>query len=156
MRELYSKEDLASLKSQLQKRWLAVWILLGLAVAVFVFSMVIRLEWLSMASVIVFGFFAVFWIDLFCLPLMRYRRLVEAALFARNHTDTLEYVRTEPDPSMVDGVSCMSLIFLGEPDKHGTRETLFYWDAEIPAPALEAGKEYTFRYTGKNIIALDA
>ena len=156
MRELYSKEDLASLKSQLQKRWLVVWILLGLAVAVFVFSMVIRLEWLSMASVIVFGFFAVFWIDLFCLPLMRYRRLVEAALFARNHTDTLEYVRTEPDPSMVDGVSCMSLIFLGEPDKHGTRETLFYWDAEIPAPALEAGKEYTIRYTGKNIIALDA
>ena len=152
MRELYSKEDLASLKSQLQKRWLAVWILLGLAVAVFVFSMVIRLEWLSMASVIVFGFFAVFWIDLFCLPLVRYRKLIRSALSGRTHTATLEFERLEEKTSMVDGVRCRELLFLGEPDKHGTREQRYYWDDELPLPDFHAGDQVTLKYTGANII----
>ena len=66
----------------------------------------------------------------------------------------MEYVRTEPDVSSVDGVSCLSLIFLGDADKHGSREQLLYWDEEIPLPALQEGQSYTVRFTGRNIIAI--
>ena len=39
------------------------------------------------------------------------------------------------------------------------RETRFddirpYWDEEIPLPALQEGKTYSVRYTGRNIIAI--
>ena len=66
----------------------------------------------------------------------------------------MDYVRTEPDRSVVDGVACSSLIFLGDPDKHGSREMLLYWDRELPDPDLEPGTVYTVTYTGRNIIGI--
>ena len=67
---------------------------------------------------------------------------------------TMEFVRTEPDRSMVDGVACSSLIFLGDPDRHGSREMLLYWDREIPQPDLKPGRIYSVKYTGKNIFTV--
>ena len=56
---------------------------------------------------------------------------------------------------MVDGVSYRSLVFLGDPDKHGTRERMFYWDSELPLPDFRPGQAVTIRYTGKMIIAYE-
>ena len=52
----------------------------------------------------------------------------------------------------MDGVACRSLIFLGQADKHGTREQRFYWDEEIPLPAFNPGDQVTLKYTGRTII----
>ena len=62
----------------------------------------------------------------------------------------------EPDRSVVEGVACRSLIFLGDPDRHGSREMLLYWDQELPLPEMEAGRAYTVWYTGRNIIGIQA
>ena len=48
-----------------------------------------------------------------------------------------------------------SLIFLGEPDKHGIREQRYYWDNELPLPAFNSGDQITIKYTGKNIIGYE-
>ena len=101
------------------------------------------------------GFIVVFVIDLFCLPLQRYKKLVLSALSGRTHTESLVYDHAESEPSLVDGVPCLGLIFLGEPDKHGTREQRFYWDREIPLPAFQSGSQVTLKYTGKNIIGYE-
>ena len=98
--------------------------------------------------------FLIFFIEMFCRPLLDYRKLVVSSLSGRSHDRVMEYVRTEPDTSSVDGVSCISLIFLGDADKHGSREQLLYWDEEIPLPALQEGQSYTVRFTGRNIIAI--
>ena len=58
----------------------------------------------------------------------------------------------EEETSVVDGVACRVLIFLGKPDKHGTKEQQFYWDRELPLPAFNPGDEVTLKYTGRNII----
>ena len=174
MRELYTKENLSGLDAGLTRRWIVLGIVSAVFIAGFVWTMVIRAQWhelqkagtfplsetameaVSTACVVLAGFFAVFWIDLFCRPLLRHRKLIREALTGRNHMRTMEFVRIEPDPSMVDGVSCRSMIFLGEPDKHGTREQLFYWDASIPLPDLQSGTEYTLKHTGRTIIAINA
>ena len=104
------------------------------------------------AAVFLFGAFAVFSIDLLCLPLHRYRKLLTSALNGRTHTGTFEFKEAEAETSMVDGVSCRGLIFLGEPDKHGSREQRFYWDEQKPLPDFRAGDQITLKYTGKNII----
>ena len=57
---------------------------------------------------------------------------------------------------MVEGVACSSLIFLGDPDRHGSREMLLYWDQELPMPELKAGDVYTVRYTGRNITGIQS
>lgn len=154
MKELYSAEMLASLNGKLKKRWILVGIISALLLAGFVWSVAIRVEWLSIALLALLGVFLIFFIEMFCKPLLDYRKLVVTALSGRSHDRVMEYVRTEPDTSSVDGVSCISLIFLGDADKHGSREQLLYWDEEIPLPALQEGQSYTVRFTGRNIIAI--
>ena len=155
MQELYSEKDIEQISSQLKKRYILLGFILSVILAGFVVSLVIRVEWLSVVVFILFLAVAVFWIEMFCLPLHRYKKLIVSALHVRTHTETLEYEKTEDDTSVVDGVSCRGLIFLGAPDKHGTREQRFYWDEEIPLPAFAPGSQVTLKYTGRNIIGYE-
>lgn len=152
MFELYSDNDLQQISAQLKKRYLLLGCALAVLLVPIVLSAVSRTEWLTVVLVALFFSIAVFVIDLFCLPLQRYKKLVIAALSGRNHTETLEFKEIEPDSSVVDGVTCRGLIFLGSPDKHGTREQRFYWDEEVRRPAFHPGEMVTIKYTGRNII----
>ena len=153
-KNLYTDEMLSEINSRLKSRWIVLAAVVLPLLAVFIISLVQRTKWLSMVSAVAMGMFAIFWIDLFCVPWLRYRKLVTEALGGRSHTETLEFSRMEPDPCMVDGVPCRSLIFLGKPDKHGSREQLFYLDRNLPVPELEEGKSYAIKYTGRMIIGL--
>ena len=155
MKELYSGKDLEQISSQLKKRYLLLGCLLTVLLAVFIGSMIVRAEWLSIVSFILIFAAAVFVIEMFCLPLHRYKKLIASALTGRTHTETMEYEKTEEDPSVVDGVLCRGLIFLGSPDKHGTREQRFYWDEELPLPSFTPGTPVTLKYTGRNIIGYE-
>ena len=154
MQNLYSDESYVSVDRQLKHRLALLYAVLVILLGIFVWAMIARIEWLAVLSACLAGCFGIFFADLFCAPLVRYRRLVRSALSGRNHEKTIEFVRTEPECSMVDGVACNSLIFLGDPDKHGSREILLYWDREIPQPDLEPGRIYTVKHTGKNITGI--
>jgi hypothetical protein len=152
MNDLYSEKDVEAISTQLKKRYLVIGCIMAVFLAVFIYSMVIRAEWLSVLSLALFFAVAVFAISLFTVPLHRYKKLMISALTGRSHTESLEYKETEPEDSVVDGVLCVGLIFLGSPDKHGTREQRFYWDREIPLPAFRPGDQVTLKYTGRSII----
>ncbi len=172
MTELYTNEKLSALNSQLNRRWLVLAAVSAACLGVLTWTMLVWGNWhelentfplssdalkaVSIAAAIVGGFFAVFWIEMFCRPLLQHRKLMRSAMTGRTHTRSMEFVRAESGSSLVEGVSCRSLIFLGDPDKHGTRDQLFYWDEEIPLPDLQAGTVYELKYTGKNIIAISA
>ena len=151
MQDLYSEKDSEQISSQLKKRYILLGCILAVILAGFVVSMIIRVEWLSVVMFILFLAVAVFVIEMFCIPLHRYKKLIVSALHRRTHTETLEYEKAEDDTSVVDGVLCRGLLFLGSPDKHGTREQRFYWDEEIPLPAFVPGSQVTLKYTGRNI-----
>ena len=154
MQALYSDQSYLDVHQKLHRRLAVLYTVLSLLLAVFIFAMVTRTEWLAMVSLCVAGCFAVFFAEMFCIPLVRYRRLIRSALHGRSHTRTMEFVRVEPDVSSVDGIPCRSLIFLGEPDKHGTREQMLYWDAELPLPDVQPGQEITLQYTDRMIIGV--
>lgn len=153
MQSLFSEKDLQDLNSRIRRRFIVIGAVMALFLAAAVWSFLRRIEWLTVASVVLCGAAAIFGIDLFCLPLIRYRRLVSSALTGRTHTETFEYGGTESELSMVDGISCRSIIVLGSADKHGSREQRFYWDAEHPLPAFEAGRPLTLTYTGRFVVA---
>lgn len=156
MQTLYTDQSYLDIQRQLNRRFTLLAAVLVVLLGLFFWAMITRIEWLAMVSACVAGCFAVFFTGLFCTPLVRYRRLIRSALSGRNHEKAMEFDRMEPDTSVVDGVACRSLIFLGDPDKHGSREMLLYWDEELPLPALEPGQTYTVRYTGKNIIGIQS
>lgn len=155
MQDLYSEKDLEQISSQLKKRYILLGCVLAILLAGFVASMIVRIEWLSMVLFILLCATAVFGIEMFCIPLHKYKKLITSALTGRTHTETLEYEKAEDDPSVVEGVLCRGLIFLGSPDKHGTREQRFYWDEELPLPAFTPGTQVTLKYTGRNIIGYE-
>ena len=155
MTDLYSDKDLQQISAQVKKRYAVLGVILAVILGLFIYSLIIRKEWMSIVLFALIGFIAVFVIDLFCLPLQRYKKLVLSALSGRTHTESLVYDHAESEPSLVDGVPCLGLIFLGEPDKHGTREQRFYWDEEIPLPAFTPGSMVTLKYTGRNIIGYE-
>ena len=156
MTDLYSDKDLQQISAQVKKRYAVLGVILAVILGLFIYSLIIRKEWMSIVLFALIGFIAVFVIDLFCLPLQRYKKLVLSALSGRTHTESLVYDHAESEPSLVDGVPCLGLIFLGEPDKHGTREQRFYWDEEIPLPAFNPGDQVTLKYTGRTIIGYQA
>ena len=152
MHELYTEKEYQHISSQLNKRLILMAGVMAVFAALFVFSMIIRLEWLSMAAFFLTFASAVFIVDLFCRPLYRYKKLIARALTGRSHTEWMEYKETEGEASVVDGVSCLGMIFLGEADRHGSREQRFYWDAELPLPSFREGDRVNLKYTGRNII----
>ncbi len=154
MQSLYSDQSFQTVDRQLKRRLVVLLLVTAVMLGLFVWAMVSRIEWLAMTAACLGGCFAVFFSDLFCAPLVRYRRLIRTALSGRDHKKVLEFARLEPERSVVDGVACRSLIFLGDPDKHGSRDMLLYWDQELPLPELQPGTAYAVRYTGKNIIGI--
>ena len=155
MKDLYSEKDVEEISSQLKKRYTLLGIALAVLLAALIVSVIVRVEWLSIALFILLFATAVFVIEMFCLPLHRYKKLLVSALTGRTHTEVLEYQKTEDETSVVDGVRCCGLIFLGSPDKHGTREQRFYWDRELPLPAFKPGDQVNLKYTGRNIIGYE-
>ena len=156
MQDLYTRKTYDDLNARVTRRYVVLGVVCGLLLAAALASAIVSppIQWLTMVSIMLAGILAIFVIDLFILPLVRYRRLIRGAISGRSHTRTAEFVSMDQEISMVDGVACRAMYFLGDPDKHGSREQLFYWDNQLPLPDLVPGREYEIKYTGKNIIAI--
>ena len=152
MRLLYTESNLLSIRAQIRRRRLVLYAVSALFFALFIITLVIddhkqnRPQLLTLFSVLLGGGFAIFYYDLMIRPLRCYERHLEHALHGRNHEMALEFLRVEPELSLVDGVRFRGLTFLGDPDKHGVRETGLYWDAELPLPEFVPGQSLTVRY----------
>lgn len=154
MQSIYTEEYAGNVSRQAKRR---LWILFAVVIpllGIFIWAMIARIEWLAMVSACLAGCAAVFIGDLFCAPVYRYRSLIRSASSNRSHTRSLEFSRLEPDISVVEGVPRRSLIFLGDPDKHGSRDMLLYWDNAFPLPELSPGSFYDVTFTGKTVIDL--
>ena len=156
MKWLYTDQYRQAVRSQLSRRLVPLCVVSGVLLAVVIWSFVARQQVFTVASVIVLGVVLIFSLDVLCKPLRQYDRFLASALTGRNHTDEFIFDHPESEISMVDGVSYRSLVFLGEPDKHGTREQMFYWDSQLPLPDFTPGQALRICYTGKMIIGYEA
>ena len=153
MKELYSEPYRQSVRAQLKRRLIPLCVLSCALLGVAIWAFIGRQQVIAVAAVLLMGGLLIFSLDVFCKPLWQYDRFLSDALTSRSHTDVLVYDHPESEISVVDGVAYRSLVFLGEPDKHGTREQMYYWDNELPLPDLVSGQRVNIRYTGKMITA---
>ena len=61
---------LKSLDGKLKKRWILTGVVSALLLVAFVWSVVIRVEWLSILLLALLGVFLIFFIEMFCRPLL--------------------------------------------------------------------------------------
>ena len=152
MHSLYSEENLRGLRRQIRSRRL---VLLGIflvgAAGILLLLLqdnhkTYRPELAVTLLLILTGAGMIFFYDLMIHPLQAYARHLETALHGRTHETRVVFDHLNEEESLVEGVVYRDLIFLGDADKHGDRERMFYWDRELPLPAFAAGQEVHLKY----------
>ena len=137
---LFSQQDLDAVNAQISHRWLLIAIPCALLLATLIFSLVVRIEWITTACTILIGVILIAAGDLAIKPLNCYRRLLRNVLFGRVHEATLPFVAFSEDVNMVDGVPCRAMTCLDYDGKNRPYERLFYFVAMKKAPELREGQ----------------
>lgn len=157
MHTLYTEQDLLSLKKQLRKREAAAFAVLTLFAAGVIATLIIdnhrenRPELLTTLLVILAGASFIFLWEMLVRPLISYERHMEQALFGRTHEISLVFDRFGEEDSLIDRISYRDLYFLGEPDKHGERTQMYYWDLSRPLPGFKPDQEIIISYFDRYI-----
>lgn len=153
---LYQEQDLEAIKAQQKKRLISVSPVWAVLLAVVIYSCITRAEWLTMLSLCLLGACLVFWLDFLYMPLHRYEVHLKNALHGRHHDTEYEFSAFDEDQSVVDGVKYRGMTVLGEADRHGIRDRMFYWDCERELPDFKEGAVIKLRYYDKVVIGYEA
>lgn len=136
---IYSEQDHSVITGQLKKRWLITAIPCVLLLAVLVYSLIIRQEWLTTTCTILIGGILIAGYDLFIKPIACYRRHLSDVLYGRARESTLPFLAVSEDINLVDGVAYRSVTCQDVDGKGRLYERLFYFDAAKAFPDFQAG-----------------
>lgn len=140
MSTIYSETDLNAIKQQKTKRWTLLVIPCVILLAIMVYSLVIRLEWLTSAATILIGVLLIAGYDFAIKPLACYQRHLANCLHGRTRECELPFVSLSENVDMVEGIRCRQLLCSDIDGKGRPYERLFYFDAEKEFPAIQPGE----------------
>ncbi|MBQ7848819.1 MAG: hypothetical protein IJ343_03770 [Clostridia bacterium] len=143
---VFSEQDLTSLNAQINRRWGLIAIPCVLLLATLIASLIVRIEWITVACTILIGVILIAAGDLAIKPLSCYRRLLRNVLYGRVHEATLPFVAISEDINMVDGVPCRALTCTDYDGKNRPYERLFYFVALKPTPDFREGERVLVRH----------
>ena len=136
---IYTEADYAAIRQRKNKRWIALTIPCAVMLAVIVYSLVIRLEWLTSAATIIIGVILIAGYDFAIKPLACYQKHLNNCLHGRTRECDLPFISLSENIDMVDGVRCRQLLCADEDAKGRPYERLFYFDAQKEFPAAKEG-----------------
>ena len=143
---MYTEQDLSAIQQQQNKRWIALLIPCVVLLCVLVYSLMIRVEWLTSAVTILVGAVLLFFYEMTIKPLHCYKKHIKNCLHGRKHELDCTYHSIDADISVVDGVRYYSMTVLQPDEKGDPFERLLYWDAEKPFPVLQGGEKLHILY----------
>lgn len=136
---IYTEQDYSDITAQLKKRWFVASIPCLLLLAVLVWSLIIRLEWLTTTCTILIGVILIAGYDLFIKPIACYRRHLDNVLYGRARESTLPFLAISDDMNLVDGVTYRSVTCQDVDGKGRLYERLFYFDTTKAFPDFQTG-----------------
>ena len=151
---MYTEKDLDVLNQQLKRRKTILLAVLVVLLAGIVYSLVIRLEWLTTVLTIAAGIIAIATYDLALQPIRCYRTHVENVLHGRTRQMDGTFRGLSEEISMVDGVLYRAMT-LEVPDEKGKpSDRLFYFDTQKAFPDFADGDMIHVVYHDREIAAL--
>ena len=136
---IYTEKDLTDLRAQKQKRWILLALPGLMLLALIVYSLTIRLEWLTSAATFVLGVLLIAGYDFAIKPLRCYEKHLVNCLHGRTRECDLPFIRLSENIDVVDGVRCRQLLCSDLDAKGRPYERLFYFDAEKAFPEVNEG-----------------
>ncbi len=137
---IYTPADHAAISNQIRNRWIAISIPCVVLLAGLIFSLVMRLQTMTILCTILIGALLIFCYDLLVKPLCCYRKHLTSVLYGRSHEAVLPFVALSEDINLVDGVPCRSLTCLDTDAKGRPYDRLFYFDAQKVLPDCREGQ----------------
>ena len=152
---MYTQQELDQILAQRKKRWLLLAIPEVILVACLVYSLVIRVEWLTTLISCIAGGLLIFVYDLALKPLSCYVRHLQGVLQGRTRTLEGIFKHVDMQPSMVDGVAYRGMIVSAGDPADEEDDRLFYFDMEKPFPAITAGDRLRVTYHARAVAQLE-
>ena len=139
MPAIYTEADYTAISAQHKKRWLTLAIPCVLLLAVLIYSLCVRIEWLTSVSTILIGVILIAGYDFAIKPIFCYQRHLNHCLHGRTRDCELPFIRLSENIDVVDGVRFRQLLCADIDGKNRPYERLFYFDAEKEFPAVKEG-----------------
>ena len=139
MPAIYTEADYAAISKQFKKRWLLLAIPCILLLGVLVYSLCVRVEWLTSAATLVIGVILIAGYDFAIKPVQCYMRHLDHCLHGRTRDCELPFIRLSENIDVVDGVSFRQMLCADVDGKGRPYERLFYFDATKEFPAAKEG-----------------
>lgn len=136
---IYNEADYNAILRQKNRRWLMLLLPIAVMLAVVIYSLVIRLEWLTSAATILIGAILIAGYDFAIKPLVCYQKHLDNCLHGRTRECELPFISLSENIDVVDGVRCRQLVCADEDAKGRPYERLFYFDAEKEFPSARKG-----------------
>ena len=139
MPAIYSEADYTAIAQQCKKRWIILTIPCVLFFAVLVYSLCIRVEWLTTACTIIIGALLIAGYDFFIKPVQCYKNHLNHCLHGRTRECELPFIRLSDNIDLVEGVRFRQLLCSDIDGKGRPYERLFYFDAQKEFPTVAEG-----------------
>ena len=136
---IYTEADFSAIKQQISKRWKLLLLPIVLLIITVVYSLTIRLEWLTSAASVVIGVILIAGYDFAIKPLKCYARHLDNCLHGRTRECELPFISLSENVDVVDGVRFRQLLCADTDAKGRPYERLFYFDAEKVFPEANEG-----------------
>lgn len=136
---IYTEADYSAIRKQMNKRWLMLLNPIAVLLIVLVYSLIVRVEWLTSAATIAVGVILIAGYDFAIKPLRCYARHLDNCIHGRTRECELPFISLSENVDVVDGVRFRQLLCADEDAKGRPYERLFYFDAEKDFPAAKQG-----------------
>lgn len=136
---IYTEKDFENITRQISKRRSVIALPCAILLVLMVWSLTVRLEWVTSASTVLIGLILIAAYDLALKPLMCYKRHLDSVLHGRTRETTLPFVSISEDVSLVGGVNCRALTCQDVDGKGRPYDRLFYFDCMKEFPDFQEG-----------------
>lgn len=136
---MYTQQDYLDINAQFSRKLRLMLLLEALLLAGLVYSLVIRLKWLTILISCVMGAIAIFYTGMTLSPLYAYRKFIRQLLSGRQRELTGRFKGFDAHEVLRDNVRYLSfLLNIGEQDEPQDDRQL-YFDINLPRPDWQEG-----------------
>ena len=149
---VYSQQDEAKLTSRMKALWVSVGVFIAIIVVTIVWSLFIRIQWLTMLLTIAFGSAALFLWSMKLAPVICYKRHMRDIKEGLSRHTSGVVVSFDSDMTLREGIECHALIVNVGDINDPKDERLYYWDSAKPSPEVRPGDKVELTSHGNDII----
>ncbi len=155
---MYQEQELQREKDAIRRRCILTVIPCVIMLGVMIWSLTVRMQWLTDVSCVLFLGMIVFFYELTIRPVIAYARHMDQMLHGITHDVECRFSSIDPDESLVENVRFRAIHVLcrGENPESEEYDRLFYYDALKPLPEFAPGQMVRVTYHDRQVADIRA